>query len=179
MIKTSGATGWAVLVLVAAFGISNVHAEETSLVGAASYSRLSPGDRIIAGTLYAAQPEGRGATTQRWTLDRIAAARTEGRDWDVVFQEMKSSGGVAARDLAELLGSYTRPHVVMTSMDAAGEAAGDSVLTDGSNMLVRDQANGGSGAHTSFSSGVDAVADGVSVGQGGDVGGGHGHGRSR
>ncbi|MDJ0949017.1 MAG: hypothetical protein QNJ94_08850 [Alphaproteobacteria bacterium] len=65
-------------------------------------SRLSPGNRKIARSLFAAQPGGEG----EMTLEEIAAARLNGTGWGRLFRRMKSAGLVQAKNLGEIISSH-------------------------------------------------------------------------
>lgn len=68
---------------------------------------LSPGNRLIANALYAAQGfAGGGVGQQPWTLDRIAAARAEGESWGEVFGQMKTANLLAAKTLGQVVAWY-------------------------------------------------------------------------
>lgn len=69
--------------------------------------KLSPGNRLIAEALFAAQ---RTASTT-WPLDRIAEARLEGQNWGEVFQQMKAENLLQVETLGQVVTWYQYNYV--------------------------------------------------------------------
>jgi hypothetical protein len=68
-------------------------------------SELSPGNRLIAEALFAAQsPDAAGQAS--WSLARIAASRGAGLSWGEVFQQMKDENLLRAQTLGQAVTWY-------------------------------------------------------------------------
>jgi len=68
---------------------------------------LSPGNRLIAEALFAAQR----APSAAWPLDRIAASRLDGQNWGEVFQQMKTENLLQAETLGQVVTWYQYNYV--------------------------------------------------------------------
>jgi len=66
---------------------------------------LSPGNRLIAETLFAAQSPDAGGQ-RSWSLARIAASRGAGQSWGEVFQQMKDENLLRAQTLGQAVTWY-------------------------------------------------------------------------
>lgn len=64
--------------------------------------QMTPGNRLIAEALFAAQAPDEGARTS-WPLARIAASRTAGQNWGDVFQAMKNENVLHADTLGQVV----------------------------------------------------------------------------
>lgn len=64
---------------------------------------LSPGNRLIAQALHAAQTSTTLTGHQPWSLERISLARASGRHWGEVFQQLKRNGLVEAETLGQVV----------------------------------------------------------------------------
>lgn len=67
---------------------------------------LSPGNRLIAQALFNAQKSSTLTGSQPWSLERIAMARAEGRNWGEVFLTLKHDGLVEAQTLGQVVTWY-------------------------------------------------------------------------
>ena len=67
---------------------------------------LSPGNRLIAQALFNAQKSSAVSGSQPWSLERIAMARAEGRNWGEVFLILKHDGLVEAQSLGQVVTWY-------------------------------------------------------------------------
>lgn len=67
---------------------------------------LSPGNRLIAQALFNAQKSSTLSGSQAWSLERIAMARAEGRNWGDVFLTLKHDGLVEAQSLGQVVTWY-------------------------------------------------------------------------
>lgn len=67
---------------------------------------LSPGNRLIAQALFNAQKSLTLTGSQPWSLERIATARAEGRNWGEVFLTLKRDGLVEAQTLGQVVTWY-------------------------------------------------------------------------
>lgn len=68
---------------------------------------LSPGNRLIAEALFAAQRMAGAA----WPLERIAASRLDGQNWGDVFQQMKMENLLQAETLGQVVTWYQYNYV--------------------------------------------------------------------
>ncbi len=68
---------------------------------------LSPGNRLIAEALFAAQRTAGVA----WPLERIAASRLDGQNWGKVFQQMKTENLLQADNLGQVVTWYQYNYV--------------------------------------------------------------------
>lgn len=68
---------------------------------------LSPGNRLIAEALFAAQRTAGAA----WPLERIAASRLDGQNWGKVFQQMKTENLLQADNLGQVVTWYQYNYV--------------------------------------------------------------------
>jgi len=68
---------------------------------------LSPGNRLIAEALFAAQQTAGAA----WPLQRIAASRLDGQNWGDVFQQMKTENLLQAETLGQVVTWYQYNYV--------------------------------------------------------------------
>lgn len=75
--------------------------------GAGPYQQLSPGNRMIAKSLFKAQAD--ADTPTQWTLDRISTAKAEGSGWGQVFGQMQAEGLVSAKNLGQVISRYYQP----------------------------------------------------------------------
>lgn len=163
----------------------------------ARYDALSPGNKMIARSLFDAQGQTGGGLTasanaetpeaSRWTLEQIAAARAEGQGWGEIFQQMKADGVITAKSLGQVV---SRHHVTPHAQSAA-TGTGTAPTTGASTSAARStprsvlitsatndvsvagperitSAGGGSGKSTSPGRGKNYVASGQATqGQGG------------
>jgi hypothetical protein len=67
---------------------------------------LSPGNRLIAQALYNAQKAVTMSGLKAWSLDSVASARSAGRNWGEVFQQMKREGLLEAETLGQVVTWY-------------------------------------------------------------------------
>lgn len=70
-----------------------------------TFAELSPGNQKVARALMDAQVLSGDGTEQAWTLDQIAAAKSE-TGWGQVFTQMQAEGMITARNLGEVVSSY-------------------------------------------------------------------------
>lgn len=77
---------------------------------------LSPGNRLIAEALFAAQrasvaegPKAEGLAP--WPMERIATSRLEGQNWGEVFQQMKGANLLQAETLGQVVTWYQYNYV--------------------------------------------------------------------
>lgn len=73
---------------------------------AGAVDALSPGNRLIAQALFAAQRTGAA-----WPLERIAALRIDGQNWGDVFEQMKSQNLLQADTLGQVVSWYQYNYV--------------------------------------------------------------------
>ncbi len=84
--------------------------EQASAWSPATIDALSPGNRLIAEALFAAQgPDDRERKT--WPLARIAASRSDGQSWGDVFQQMKSENLLRAETLGQVVNWYQSNYI--------------------------------------------------------------------
>jgi len=106
---------------------------------ASTFDELSRGNKMIARSLMDAQTLPDDGTTQPWSLDDIAAARSE-TGWGNVFKQMQAEGLVEARNLGEIVSTHARsmhrPIPESVAVEAglppestAGEDAGETAMT--------------------------------------------------
>ena len=76
--------------------------EQANAWSPATIDDLSPGNRLIAEALFAAQAPDDGER-KNWTLTRIAASRNGGQSWGEVFQQMKSDNLLRAETLGQVV----------------------------------------------------------------------------
>ena len=106
--------------MIAVAGVAWANEQGSSLMGAqqvrsvAAPARaaspadaLSPGNRLIAQALFAAQRSAGGA----WPLERIAGARLDGQNWGDVFQKMKTEDLLQAETLGQVVTWYQYNYV--------------------------------------------------------------------
>jgi hypothetical protein len=116
----------AIGLMIVAAGIASWAGEQgNSLVGgvqtrsiasatrpAGSADTLSPGNRLIAEALFAAQATLPGAqSVTPWPLERIAASRNAGQNWGEVFQQMKTANLLQADTLGQVVTWYQYNYV--------------------------------------------------------------------
>ncbi len=79
-------------------------AHDEALAGA--FEALPAGDRRIAEALFFAQrPVGE---REVWSLDRLAAAKRDGLDWETVLRRLRVGGLVGGDSLEQLVSGYAR-----------------------------------------------------------------------
>jgi hypothetical protein len=91
--------GWVVIVAGLSVGTSSVAVAQTP---GGAFERLAPGDQRIARSLYEAQRRDLPSGTRRFTIEEIAAKKTES-GWSAVFKEMKAQHLVKQKNLTEVL----------------------------------------------------------------------------
>lgn len=79
---------------------------ETVVAPVRALDGLSPGNRLIAQALFNAQKSTTITGSQPWSLERIAMARAEGRNWGEVFLTLKHDGLVEAQSLGQVVTWY-------------------------------------------------------------------------
>lgn len=183
MTTTALAGAVCMLALLGPVGMHAVEAEDAVSAERMALPRLTPGDRIIAHALYAAQPRNVRVAGPRWTLKQLIVARDDGRDWDAIFHDMKAAGLVRGTDLGRVLSAYLRPVTIKEALNEKTLTGIGVPALEGQTGLEmpsdQNPANGGGAAASSFVGGVDSAAGGIPAGQRGGVSGGHGHGRGR
>ncbi|MFN4283879.1 MAG: hypothetical protein ACK4NA_14675 [Alphaproteobacteria bacterium] len=103
--------------------------EQFATRGAEEIESLSPGNRLIAEALFAAQaPDAQGRAS--WSLTKIAAERGAGQNWGDVFHRMKSENLLRADTLGQVVTwyqyNYLKPEPYMSFGGAAIPASGKS-----------------------------------------------------
>ncbi len=83
---------------------------------------LSPGNRLIAQALFNAQKAMTVTGLKAWSLERVASARSGGRNWGEVFQQMKQEGLLEAETLGQVVTWY-QYHQATAPRVAPGAAA--------------------------------------------------------
>ena len=73
--------------------------------------KLSPGNRLIAEALFAAQSGADSTDRGPWSLERIASARMEGHNWGDIFQQMKAESLLQAETLGQVVTWYQYNYV--------------------------------------------------------------------
>jgi len=79
---------------------------------AGAFDDLSPGNQKGAQALFEAQRTDPPPGTRRLTLDEIAARKQSGQGWGRIFDDMKSSGLVDARNFGQTVSSFNHRHHV-------------------------------------------------------------------
>ena len=82
-----------------------------------TFAELSPGNQKIARALMDAQVLPGDDTAQAWTLDQIAAAKSE-TGWGQVFNKMQAEGLITARNLGQVVSSYQH-NTAVTVLDGS------------------------------------------------------------
>lgn len=196
LIGTSTVIG---LSLIPCFG-GTAFAQESN---SGAFASLSPGNQIIAQSLYDSQSGSGGQGATPWTLDRISSQKTSGNGWGDIFHQMKADGLIAAKNLGQVVSQYYRNPAAVRPANSQSTAvgittAGNATVVVGKRAAGGDRASGkaGSGATSvhggaadrgqgtnasgpSFAQGDIATAPGMAYGQNGAVsgsasaGGGH------
>lgn len=86
-------------------GMSAPAMEQQFASRAAALEQMTPGNRLIAEALFAAQMPDDGARSS-WPLTRIASEREAGQSWGDVFQVMKSENLLRADTLGQVVTWY-------------------------------------------------------------------------
>lgn len=84
---------------------TDTHTETTTTFN--SFNELSPGNKMIARSLLDAQTLQHDSTVHPWSLDDIAAARSE-TGWGNVFKQMQAEGLIEAKNLGEVVSAHAR-----------------------------------------------------------------------
>lgn len=165
---------------------------DTAAAPTPRYDALSPGNKMIARSLFDAQgpaPSDGGTNGNHWTLERISDTRAAGQGWGQVFRQMKAEGAITAKNLGQVVSQYRAvppprplsggPQPVMIT-NAMGETNAASGTGRGAGKLAHAN-RGGARVHaeadgtTAVTGGGNAnVAAGTRAAQPGASGGGHG-----
>lgn len=151
---------------------------------AGAFDALPPGGQKIARALYAAQGGSGGtAASAGWSMDDIAAARSQG-GWGNVFNQMKADGSITAKNLGQVVSGRHQPVAALVDPVAVettttplrqtpvvvsyGNSGSTTVTTKG----------GGHARHATLTTAGGAVGTGAGQGGGKPVTGAavHGHG---
>ncbi len=86
-------------------GMSAPAADQQFALRQTAFEQMTPGNRLIAEALFAAQMPDDGAR-RSWPLTRIATERVAGQSWGDVFQEMKGENLLRAETLGQVVTWY-------------------------------------------------------------------------
>ncbi|MDZ7735734.1 MAG: hypothetical protein U5P41_06280 [Gammaproteobacteria bacterium] len=117
------------------------------------FDELSPGSKMIARSLMDAQTLPADGTTQPWSLDDIAAARSE-TGWGNVFKHMQAEGLIEAKNLGEVVSA----HAIATHRPITEGAALEAGIPPDSG--VNEEFSGGDMAGETTASETPADIDG-------------------
>lgn len=145
--------------------------------GTQTFASLSQGNQKIARALMDAQTLPTDGTTQLWTLDQIAAARS-GTGWGQVFDQMKSEGLIQARNLGQVVsgfetsGTVTASEATTAATNAATNINADALAHGhGGHSNVPGAGNASvSGEITAAGNAADAASMGISTAEGHGLG---------
>ena len=115
---------------------------DNEITGTAStFAELSPGNQKIARALMDAQVLTGDGTIQPWTLDQMAAAKSE-IGWGQAFTQMQADGLITARNLGEVVSSYQH-NTAATVLDGSSPISVPGIMS-GNHAENHSQGSGSS-----------------------------------
>jgi hypothetical protein len=110
-----------------------------------TFDELSSGEQVIGRALMDAQVLPAEETAQAWTLDDIAAVRSE-TGWGQVFDRMQAEGRIEARNLGQVVSQYQHNNTTtIAAADSASTATVAAMNARGKKIAAQHAVDAGNG----------------------------------